>query len=444
VRFRLSIRTRVVLAVALITAVGFSVLAIVLARYSLDRQIRQVDDELDIDEGVVIQLFVAARAEGQPIVRLSDTGRLVQLVDADGDLLLDNTSSAGIPALVDASELRDRNLTKAIPGLERTRIRVRQVPWNEPAYLVIGRSVEQIYDANDALARSLVIAVPALVLVSMTVAWFAIGRALRPVEVIRASAENLRARDLGGRIASPNTGDEVQRLADTMNALLGRLEAAAQRERRLVDDASHELRSPGTAVRALVESRPTDPEAAARHDRAAVAALDRLQVLMDQLLVQARYDQRGPAPTTPVDLDDLLLEHAAQLGADHPELHVDTTQVSGGQVTGHRDDLNRLIANLTSNAAHHARSTVTCSLVEQDGRVHLAVEDDGPGIPLPDRERVFDRFVRLDDARPHVGAGLGLSIARGIVEVHGGTIRATGRADGATGARLAVDLPAHL
>ena len=172
-----------------------------------------------------------------------------------------------------------------------------------------------------------------------------------------------------------------------------------------------------------------------------------MQHLVDDLLQLARSDeQRSAPPDLPVDLDDLVLAEAKTLRAA-TSVAVDTTAVSAGQVRGDEAQLARLVRNLGSNAARHARTGISFGVAEADGVVVLTVSDDGPGIPAADRERVFERFVRLDAARTRNigdsgdlggagGAGLGLAIAAGIVDRHRGAIRVTGRST------LEVRLPA--
>ena len=250
-------------------------------------------------------------------------------------------------------------------------------------------------------------------------------------------------RDLG-RLDRPGTGDELDRLADTLNDLLERLDAALTRERRFVSDASHELRTPITGVRALLESEPHDL-AAVRASRAeALAAVDALADLVDDLLELAKAD--GAAGTAgvsvggPVDLDDLVLAQARSLERS-TGLSIDTTEVSGGQVHGRDTEIGRVVENLAANAARYAVSTIIFTVQQEGGDVVFTVTDDGPGIPETDRSRVFERFTTLDDSRSGArgGTGLGLSIVAAIVAGHGGTVT-VGDGDG-RGARFTVRLP---
>jgi signal transduction histidine kinase len=173
----------------------------------------------------------------------------------------------------------------------------------------------------------------------------------------------------------------------------------------------------------------------------ALSRLDQLQVLVDQLVALAHADAADSITTMPVDLDELVLGQARQL-ARHSHLRVDTSRVSGGQVAGRDTDLARLVENLATNAARYASTTVSFAVHQFGDTVELIVDDDGPGVAPADRERIFERFRTLDDARTHPGsgAGLGLAIVDAIATAHDGMIR-VGDAPGG-GARFEVHLPA--
>jgi signal transduction histidine kinase len=271
--------------------------------------------------------------------------------------------------------------------------------------------------------------------------WVVVGRALRPVDKMRRTVDAISENDLHRRLDRPKTGDELDRLADTLNELLARLDVALSRERRFVGDASHELRTPIAAVRALLETEPSDPASVVRVRAEALERLAQLQDLVEELLALAQADGAAVGKDTrPIDLDELVLAQARQLRRT-TNLLVDTAGVSGGQVAARDTDIARVIENLATNAARHAATTVGFAVRQIDGVVELSVTDDGPGIAPGDRTQVFERFHRVDDGRGRVdgGAGLGLSIAQAIVDAHDGSIRAED-APG-TGARFVVTLP---
>jgi signal transduction histidine kinase len=217
-----------------------------------------------------------------------------------------------------------------------------------------------------------------------------------------------------------------------MNRMLDRLQRSHESRQRFVADASHELRSPIAAIRQHAEVAQTHPDSTTVEELAGTVLAEdlRMQHLVDDLLLLARSDEESTEPPrTPVDLDDLLFAEAERLRTA-TNLTIDTTAVSAGQVRGDETALARMVHNLADNAARHAYSRITLGLTEEDGIVVLTVSDDGPGIPVDDRTRVFDRFVRLTPARSRDtgGAGLGLAIVAEVVHRHHGSIRVTGGA----------------
>ncbi|QFZ24349.1 HAMP domain-containing histidine kinase [Saccharothrix syringae] len=271
------------------------------------------------------------------------------------------------------------------------------------------------------------------------VVWVATGRVLRPVEAIRREMADITEHDLSRRVPVPRTRNEIAELAGTVNATLDRLETAMEDNRRFVADASHELRSPIAALRAELEIASAHPGQAdwpAVVD-AALADTHRLQQLATDLLLLARLDH-ATGHDDAVDLTELVHDHTDRRRTHHT-LSVDLPDhpvpVRGSHVL-----LDRLLGNLLDNAERHATTTVTVRLGTENDHAVLEVLDNGPGIPPEDRERVFDRFTRLDDARTRDtgGTGLGLPIARRIATNHRGTLRAD---PGGTGARLVATLP---
>ena len=244
-------------------------------------------------------------------------------------------------------------------------------------------------------------------------------------------------------LTAKDSDDEISRLALTMNRMLERLDLAAERQRRFVADAAHELRTPLTRIRTDVEVDLAQP---GRADPAATNArvhdeVVTLQDLLDDLLHLARADAGvGSTGFEPVDLDDIVLsEIRAQ--RDHTDVTIDETGVSAAHLNGHAADLARAVRNLLTNAVRHATSTVTVTLSEHQSAIELTVADDGPGIAREDREHIFERFARVDDARARNdgGTGLGLAITKEIAEQHGGTVTYDARSG--PGARFTISLP---
>ncbi len=309
--------------------------------------------------------------------------------------------------------------------------------------VLVGRSLAVVGESTGVVTQGLLIGVPLLLMIVGLTAWRLAGRALAPVEAIRSEVEAISASELHRRVPDPPGDDEVARLARTMNDMLVRLDHAQARQRRLVSDASHELRSPVATVRHHAEVARAHPDTTTVGDLADTVLAEslRLEHLVDDLLWLARADEHTAAPArTPVDLDDLVSEEAARLRSAS-RLHIDTGGVSGGQVLGDADQLRHLLRNLGDNAARHATTTVAFAVRERAVDVVLTVDDDGAGIPPEHRERVFERFTRLDDARSRDrgGSGLGLAIVAAIVERHGGEVRAISTPLG--GARIEVHLP---
>jgi signal transduction histidine kinase len=365
----------------------------------------------------------------------------VQILDADGAVLASSPNVAGRPALV---EIRPGE-TRVVEGLPVETGPFLVVAVRDGAGTVlVGRSIEDTQDVVRGVVVALAIGIPLLVLLVAAVTWRVVGRALAPVEAIRAEVEAISTDELHRRVPDPPGHDEIARLAATMNRMLERLEEGQARQRRFVSDASHELRSPVASIRQHAEVALRHPEGTDLRSLAEVAHDEslRLQRIVEDLLLLTRIDEgtlrmRRDA----VDLDDLVQDEAARLRAS-TDLRIETDRVNRERVLGDRERLERLLRNLGDNATRHARGRISLSLSVDDGGVVLAVEDDGPGIPRAERDRVFDRFVRLEPSRERDsgGSGLGLSIVREIAALHGGT--ATVGESPLGGARFEVRLPA--
>jgi signal transduction histidine kinase len=306
--------------------------------------------------------------------------------------------------------------------------------------------VDEIQRSVNAVRGALWTVLPALVALVALAAWWLVGRALHPVEAIRAQVDEISGTTIHRRVPEPVSQDEIGRLARTMNAMLGRLEAASTRQRQFVSDASHELRSPVTAIRADLEVALTEGE---RADWPAVATAvlaeeSRLEALLADLLILAAGDE-APVPTAGATVDLAALARSEARRPHAVPVTVDAARNGTATVAGRSEQLARVVTNLVDNAARHARTKVTVTVARAatpaGDCVRLTVDDDGPGIPAADRERVFERFTRLDDARARDegGTGLGLAVVRSIAERHRGTAHVEAGPLG--GARAVVDLP---
>ncbi|MER5496320.1 ATP-binding protein [Streptomyces sp. NPDC002466] len=297
-------------------------------------------------------------------------------------------------------------------------------------------------EAVGTVRGAMLIGLPVLLLVVAGVTWLVTRRALRPVEGIRREMAAITAsEDLSRRVPEPASRDEIARLARTTNETLTALEASVDRQRRFVADASHELRSPIASLRTQLEVGAAHPELL--DVPGAVADTVRLQALAADLLLLARLDAGERPGRSTLDLGALVREEVSQRVGDRIPVTVSVPDSGDFEVTGSRGQLARVIGNLLDNAERHARDTVTVSVrAAERGDVLVEVTDDGAGVPADERERIFERFVRLDDARTRDdgGAGLGLAIARDVAVRHGGGLTADGAPEG--GARFTLRLPA--
>jgi signal transduction histidine kinase len=292
-----------------------------------------------------------------------------------------------------------------------------EVPGRGTLTVYAGASLNPEQSAVGTAQTVMLVGFPLLLGVVAAVTWLVTRRALRPVEGIRAEMAAITAsEDLARRVPVPETHDEVARLARTTNETLTALETSVERQRRFVADASHELRSPIASLRTQLEVAAAHPELLDLDG--AVEDTVRLQHLAADLLLLARLDAGERVAGARIDLAALVRERTAGRAGV-------TVRADAVEVTGSRGQLERVLDNLLDNAGRHARSAVTVT-VRRDGDRNAVVEvaDDGAGVPAGDRERIFERFVRLDEARARDdgGAGLGLAIARDVAARHGGTL----------------------
>lgn len=268
---------------------------------------------------------------------------------------------------------------------------------------------------------------PVVLLVVGVAVWVLVGRALDPVEIIREQVSAIDARRLSERVAVPPSRDEIAALAQTMNVMLDRLEAADRSQRSFVSDASHELRSPLSTVITSAEVSVVDPSGKQSGERLETILREsrRMSFLVDNLMTLARADSSGlELRQVDVDLDDVLDGELRHLRA--ASSHRVTSSVPPVRVVGDPRRLTQVIRNLLENADRHARTTIAVSLVAGPAHALLRVDNDGDPVPVPMRQRIFERFVRLDDTRSRDsgGSGLGLAISTEIAVAHGGTITA--------------------
>jgi signal transduction histidine kinase len=306
--------------------------------------------------------------------------------------------------------------------------------------VVVAQRIDDIQDSQRILRVTLWVTYPLLLVVLAVIAWRVVGAALRPVEKLRSTAERISGTGQDERLPVPASQDEVHDLAVTLNHMLDRLSASRARQDAFVADAAHELRSPLSSMQIQLEVAERRG-AGSTETRDLQAEVARMAALVEDLLVLARMDADSAAGRPPqhVDLREVLLGVVERhTGGRVPVTVGDLPEMV---LLGDAEAFGRAFGNLTDNAVRHASSTVRIDAQPRGRVVEVMVADDGTGIPEADRERVFDRFTRLDGARDRDagGSGLGLAIVREIVEYAGGTVVLE---DGATGGLVArVTLP---
>ncbi len=424
-------------AVAIVLALaGISLVALLRTTLTtgVDASVRTRADE--------IAALVQAGTLATVVPAAQDESSVVQVLDGAGAVIASTGNIQGEPALVAPSAGGGLHTEAALPigAGDRFRVLTTQVGTDT---VVVAQSLGPADRAVTSAGTLLLEVLPVVLALVALITWLGVGRALAPLEQIRRRTATIGAGEVTAQVPLPRTRDEVYRLAQTMNAMLERIGDASARQRRFVADASHELRSPLATMQAVLE-------VAQGRDELAVwtvagtelqAEQVRMRRLVEDLLLLARLDGNAPIVRHEVDLDDLVHEAADALrraGA----VRVDVDPLPALRVNGDPAQLARVLQNLTDNARRHARTTVHLALLDRGDRAVVQVRDDGPGIAPEDRERIFERFTRLDEARARDrgGSGLGLAISREIARAHGGSLEVLDSEAG-TGAVFEVDLP---
>ncbi|MBE1589084.1 sensor histidine kinase [Nonomuraea angiospora] len=352
---------------------------------------------------------VTKEGDGGPVAVVGKSGK-VQLRDgitatiADPDLLLTDDKSASATEWAAPQKY-------AVAGVKVATASGPAMVWSRVPLEGAEKALQTLYSA-------LLPGVPAVLLVVAGMTWISVGRALAPVAAIRTKVADITARDLHQRVPVPGSKDEIAALATTVNGTLDRLETAVDTHKRFVADAAHELRSPIATLRARLEL--AEPSELTRE---ALADVERLQSLAADLLILAKLDAGEPLRAAELDLGQVAAEESVR-ARRRPEVRLELDIEPDVVMKGSRAHLDRLMTNLADNAVRHAASTVRVRVHAEEEQAVLEVQDDGPGIPPEQREAVFARFTRLDEARARDagGAGLGLAIARDIAHLHGGTL----------------------
>lgn len=441
VRLRTSLAATLVVALVLAAA---SIAFVVLQRHQLEASLTGVARQHAGDvAGQVSQ-------EGSAVDLIGGGGdqSLIQVVDGGGSVVAASPTVRGERPVLDLRPAPGEVIVQIGDQLpigegESFAVVARGVESPDgPMVVLAAQSLETVQESTAVVGELLVIGLPLVLLAVALTSYWLTGRALAPVEAIRRRVATIDGTSaLSARVPVPAGGDEIARLAQTMNSMLTRVQAGAEAQRRFVGDASHELRSPLATIRAAHEIQALHPEVTdwPSVSREVLAELDRVDRLVADLLLLARSDEHGlDLQLREVDLDDLVRSEAARLQrSGMPEVLISAPPV---RVLGDHHHLGRALRNLTDNAARHARRRVELGLGADDATAWIDVIDDGAGVPASDRERIFERFVRLDQsrARDSGGAGLGLPIARQIARAHGGDL-VVGDHDG--GAVFTLSLP---
>jgi signal transduction histidine kinase len=456
---RRGLRARVTLIAALgllVALIAGDLLLLDTLRVSLTRS---VDDTARSGATEVAALINADRlpdpvpvAAGTVTIQvLGPSGRIVN-VSADADRLVPMVPPTQAAALANGNSAI---LVHGAPFDMPSLLRIAVVRADGGELVIAAIPYSSAADSLQVVGHALVFGTPVLFIVFVGATWLAVGSTLRPIDRIRRGAARVTGTGVPADLPVPEARDEVRSLALTLNDMLSRLTSAQQRQRSLVSDTAHELRSPIASIRTQLEVALDHPGGQdwASTARDVLADTLRLSRLTEDLLLLARLDEQADHGDMgrhgePVNVGALACAVVARYAdSTVPVTAVPAEADETALVTGNPDRLDRMLVNLIDNAIRYAKSSVTVSVSQSGSWVEVAVTDDGPGVAEPDRERAFDRFARLDGARTRCdddadGAGLGLAIVRATAQSHAGTAHLESAPDGVCGLRAVVRLPA--
>ncbi len=413
-------------------------------------------DELDRPINVSVIPFVpsddqmAELLANQPGLSVFESGVVVGsglIVDTTGVVTNGSQLPPGLPpgAIVEVFEIPigDGHFVDADDWFETRRSVV--TPEGQEVTLVALSPLGLIGRSVDRLAATMALIVPLLILAGGVALWWAVGAALAPVGRITEEANRIAPSNSGDRLPVPASKDEIAELAETLNGMLDRLDAGLVRQRQFVSDASHELRSPLTAVRGaagLLTDRTDLPSGSEPAVAALARGTARLEAVLDDLTDLA--SSGAASPRQEIDLADVVLEEVAAVrsaAGSGSQVVVGTDRIEAVVIVANPVQLGRAVNNVLSNAVRHAAARVEVVVRPTDAGIEIVVDDDGPGVPPAEQDRIFERFIRLDDDRSRAtgGSGLGLAIVASVVADHGGTVAC--RPSPLGGARFVIDLP---
>ncbi|MBA3338893.1 MAG: HAMP domain-containing histidine kinase [Geodermatophilaceae bacterium] len=422
---RLSLRSRLILLGAAGLAVGLAFGGFVLVtvlRASLERTVDSAATQTARDVAALIdanRLPDPIPAGGTTVVQVVDDSGRVRAASAGADRLVPGLGTEQLRAVQRGDAGYLPGYLFGVSGVVRV-VAVQAGPVDDQQTVIVATPASDVAESVQIVQIGLLIGFGLLLLVLVALAWRIVGATLRPVEALRLGAEKITGTGLAGSLPVPESQDEIAALAKTLNRMLSRLDRSSNRQRAFVADAAHELRSPLTSLRTQIEVQ----HATGVTDTSdLLTEVERMSRLVDDLLVLARIDESVPARHEPTDLAALARQVVGRYsGARVP---VSVAESSGEPVSVDSRALDRALANLIDNAVRYASTAVAVGVrSEGPDEVVLTVADDGPGIAVADRDRVFDRFTRLADARDRDsgGSGLGLAIVGELIAAQGGTV----------------------
>ena len=427
---RWSVRTKIVVSSVVVVATFLIVVSVGLVVEVGRVQISAIDHSLQLTSSAVTTLARSGYPPTSLPIVPSDAV-FAQVLSATGHVIASSPSIAGegpLLSVVSTGLISKFRTVTNLPIGNGSAFRVSEVTLSTPRgrlTIVAGASLDAVGRSTSAVAWGLGFGGPLVLIVLAIAVWWLVGRALATVDGLREEVATITAESLHRRVIVPPVADEVGRLAITMNAMLDRIEQNDRVQRTFVSDASHELKSPLAAAQTeleigLAHADSTDwPDSA----RSVLGDIERVRRIVDDLLTLARLDEGAPFIRRPVDVDDLILDEVVRLRRTSSVV-IDSTGVSAGRVDGDYEQLRRVVRNLLDNAVAHAVRTVVVELETTDGAIRFRVHDDGSGIAIADRARVFERFARLDEdrTRSRGGSGLGLAIVADVVRAHDGRV----------------------
>ena len=436
---RLPIRMRLALTFALVMAIVFAAVGAILYVRLGDALDERIADTLEVRADELASTFDVTSAA------VSGEEGLAQVLESDG-VVVAGSSVTAERALLSKAEL-DRARAGSIVadvGLAGAEFRLLAIPVDD-RIVVVGEPLDDRDEALDGLLAQLLVILPIALLVSSAIGYLVAGAALRPVEAMRRRAAEISADTPERRLPLPRASDEISRLGETLNEMLGRLDAGLARERRFVADASHELRTPLATLQTELELAARRPRTQAELElalRSAGEEVERLVRLAEDLLVLARTDEGDLAIRAErVEARELLEDVARRQDARAASMAraIDVSVPADLALVGDRRRLEQALENFVDNALRHGAGTVKMDAHAANGAVVLKVSDAGAGFPPDFVPHAFERFSRADAARSGGGAGLGLAIADAIARAHGGTAHAANATEG--GADVWLSLP---